>query len=998
LDAWFDATRAAQTETWIAADFGAEDGGWLQADHATALDFSGLATLSIELWRRPNGAEIWQGGCYLAACNFGVAGEQSFALVDADDGDQIRVYVFKSDGTICFATTTNAPPAWSRLLLVFDLPATYAYFDDATTSADFDRTGSPGWPNEFASGQSAPLTVGAFGDETSEAHDSGPFLDSMGPLRFWARAFSGVESAQGWNDGLPRLHAELALEELTDVMVSYNMNEASGARQDQVFFGNHLLERGGTVRSIELVMSLTARAPAEAISLAAPSFYRAPSIDPAGPIGDRRALRFGGAHYLRANIVGLFDERAAGDVAWLAKFDSPAGLHVVLAIGGEEGHLLFGADEGVPCVELFGPAMLSGELRSEETLSEARPNVVSTRAVGAGAAASWSQQINGIETPATLDAAIENLWLSECGELQTLTLGALEIEGEASDFLIGALDTVLIYGGDAPNGSLNANEAEAVDAWLNRLFHYAPPPEAHAEKLRLKIDAARQDLLTLDHGALLSRADGQYLECATPTPAMLGISTGLSVSFFRNADSLIVASEGRTYLSMYDWDTTGRRGFAVYGASGDEAEQQLEICCRTAEGGGTGVLRAWRTTDAPKNWSHCLLTLDLTQTGASAVAAYFDGSPTSATINGGSGNAAATTVLTAQMPSLVVGTFGNSSSSRNDRSWDGALARLKIWNRPLLATNSSALWNDGDGLTAAAADADTELSEQLVGAWDLTEASGNRADSASVNHLVEQNGPIGRANICRRIGLPFPEGAAMVASYWTAPRWVSHSPIRPADPAPALRFGGNHWMKRGVADGFCANCHAGDIFCVIHPTLLDEANYAVLSANRQDMAHANRSYMLPMLRDQRMGLRVRGSDGDHPNATVCGSTTLTAGQTYVTNQRGLGVGDVESFVLRLNGGADAIDGALFGYGANNSGIWNSWYASCGPFAELSLGAENYFSSDSPPTDGDTAQYLFHGYIATIIIYGEVPGSGSLSEAENLAIEAELLAEAGIETP
>jgi Concanavalin A-like lectin/glucanases superfamily len=501
-----------------------------------------------------------------------------------------------------------------------------------------------------------------------------------------------------------------------------------------------------------------------------------------------------------------------------------------------------------------------------------------------------------------------------------------------------------------------------------------PVPLKFLSLLRLFIDASYTASMTFCKAAQFVASSSQYLQAAHA--ATLDFSTGTNANKFSFEIWRNTATTGsnRCYLAKDVFNTAGDHGWSLRTSGTVGHESQLEFWAWNSSANAYGAVV---TADAPSNWSHCVVTVDLT---APAVNFYFDGVTVPATTSSLSGTLGP--LPTGQTAPLLVGAWNFGSSGGLANFYDGALASVRIWRQTLPTVLIPALFNGG--LPVPFARLRGSEKTYLVAAWDLTEVGGERLDSsASANHLTEQNGPLGQATLCARLMDRGPAGYLFLAPRFNyAPFWIEESPI---NGRPALQFCGQHWMH-AYAPGFCGACLSGDIVTVIRPTDLSIANfdYSVITADKESY-DGNFTYFFPMIYNGKLSLRIRRDEGTSINSDPRGTTTLTAGNTLVTNQRGFGAGDAASLAYRVNGTTNSIDTTYKNYSTNGGNIQNQWLGSMESVDSLVLGGLNY-DSGSPVEGPYSIQDRFAGYIATAVIYGGTTTNGSLSDAENLAVE------------
>lgn len=499
-----------------------------------------------------------------------------------------------------------------------------------------------------------------------------------------------------------------------------------------------------------------------------------------------------------------------------------------------------------------------------------------------------------------------------------------------------------------------------------------PTPLKYLSLLQLYIDAGYTATMSFCKGAQFVAAGSQYLQAAHS--ASIDFSTGtnankFSVELWRNTTSI---GTQRCYISKDLGNTAGKHGWAIRssGTIGQESQVEFWIWNNTANA-YAGIV----TTNAPGNWSSCVVTADLT---VPTVNMYFDGSTTPATTTPTVGTLAA--LATGQSAPLLLGAWNGSGGIAN--LYDGVLASVRLWREVIPTVIVPLLFNAGFPLSYARLTGGQKTN--LVAAWDLTESGGTRSDAtANANHLAEQNGPLAQAQLCTSLDDRGPSGYQFFAPRFNyAPLWIALSPL---NNLPALQMCGQHWM-RASAPGFGRNLLSGDIFTVVRPTDLSILNfdYSILTADKETY-DGNFTYMFPLFYNSTLQLRIRRDAATATNGQIRGTTTVTTGTTYVTNQRGFGAGGTASLAYRLNGVADPIDPSFGNFAANTGNTQSQWYATLEGVDSLILGGLNY-DSGSPLEGPYTVQDRFVGYLSTVLIYGGTVANGSLTDAQNLDVE------------
>lgn len=111
---------------------------------------------------------------------------------------------------------------------------------------------------------------------------------------------------------------------------------------------------------------------------------------------------------------------------------------------------------------------------------------------------------------------------------------------------------------------------------------------------------------------------------------------------------------------------------------------------------------------------------------------YYDGVNIGISINNGT---AVTTAYTGDIQDSTNPLVFGSQGSTNDH--DGRIAAVGLWKRVITAAEVTTLYNSGLGLVYAGLS--TDIKTSLVSYWNLSESSGNRADSHGTNTLTDIN-------------------------------------------------------------------------------------------------------------------------------------------------------------------------------------------------------------------------------------------------------------------
>ena len=378
----------------------------------------------------------------------------------------------------------------------------------------------------------------------------------------------------------------------------------------------------------------------------------------------------------------------------------------------------------------------------------------------------------------------------------------------------------------------------------------------------------------------------------------------------------------------------------------------------------------------PGSWSQCIVAVDLT---VPTVNLYFDGSTTPATTTPESGTLGP--LPTGQNAPVLLGGW-NTGSGGVTNFYDGVLASVRLWRETVTPVFVPALFNGGFPATYSMLAGGQKTN--LVAAWDLSEASGSCADSTiGANTLSEENGPLGQALLCTSLLDRGTRGyhffcAPLQLLRAMARAFANQQSARAETVRPALDAGECPELLQRLSVGGHHHSRA--------PTDLSIANfdYSILTADKETY-DGNFTYMFPLFYNSMLQLRMRRDAATAINGQIRGTTTYSVGNTYVTNHRGFGAGGVASLAYRVNGLIDPIDLTFSNFSSNTGNVQNQWYAGLDSVDSLILGGLNYdpgFTLEGPYA----VQDRFAGYISTVLIYGGTTANGSLTDAQNLAVE------------
>lgn len=155
-----------------------------------------------------------------------------------------------------------------------------------------------------------------------------------------------------------------------------------------------------------------------------------------------------------------------------------------------------------------------------------------------------------------------------------------------------------------------------------------------------------------------------------------------------------------------------------------------------------------------------------------------------------------------------VGTSTSAAGFGADNSqefFNGSIGQTVLWKRALTSGEVSTMYNNGSGITYAAS---TSLSTSMVSWWDLSETSGNRADSFGSNTLTNNNsvgstqGPIVTATAnSRALILEFIKGVKVLGLWNNFVCWPLRSSQNASTTLTAQSLGGLGTYNASLTNG-----------------------------------------------------------------------------------------------------------------------------------------------------------------------------------------------------
>jgi hypothetical protein len=214
------------------------------------------------------------------------------------------------------------------------------------------------------------------------------------------------------------------------------------------------------------------------------------------------------------------------------------------------------------------------------------------------------------------------------------------------------------------------------------------------------------------------RASSQRLSIADNAALSMGTGVSCSIGCFGYLDNL---TNEQAFLGKFD--TTGnQRGYVLRYRS---ASTEFRVDWSPDGTSATQKTISSLVAPAAGQWYHLLFVYDAT---AAAASFYLNNvlQGTLAETVGVFDNTAAFII-----GAYLTGTFAN---------LDGRVARAGVWKRVLTAAERAEYYNDGRGKRYV--NLSPGLASGLVGWWDLTEYSGDRADGAGANTLTATGTPL----------------------------------------------------------------------------------------------------------------------------------------------------------------------------------------------------------------------------------------------------------------
>lgn len=526
----------------------------------------------------------------------------------------------------------------------------------------------------------------------------------------------------------------------------------------------------------------------------------------------------------------------------------------------------------------------------------------------------------------------------------------------------------------------------------------------------LLVDGTYQPGMQLIKAALLVNASNKYLSTgnvtATNSQGILDFSyaQGIypankwTVEINRNLHSGVyngVNNVGldRCYVCKGDFGNASNYGWTIRAGGSNLSQRELKILFIT----GTSTLNFAQTQGAPDNWSQAIVSFDLTLS-SNQVKVYFDGSTTPCAIDGGASSlpGSASALPTGKSGAAQIGRTLNQSDNL-----DGAVSCIRMWRTVLAPAMMPYLYNGGFPLSFDQLAAN--MRTYLVANWDCREDAGsNRLDQTGLSAaMVEQGGSIEGGNFVARMADYGSRALTFVSQkFCYCPYWG----LSPVNGLYGLKFSGQQWMWAKAA-GWLSDKNATEWLAIAYFTELSLNNYdyALVSASKENYNNANSSYLFPMMYNSRQALRYR-ADVNGINAALRGTdATMVINTPYVLNWRMFGTGDTgagESYEMRKNGTANPVDTTYQSFNVNNGGAWSRGPIDMDAHDAVVLGGLNYDTGNA----GEGAwqiQDRLRGWIIRLAQYAAtadgVPGTGfaALSQADNRAVESYYRTLAGV---
>lgn len=218
--------------------------------------------------------------------------------------------------------------------------------------------------------------------------------------------------------------------------------------------------------------------------------------------------------------------------------------------------------------------------------------------------------------------------------------------------------------------------------------------------------------------------------------------------------------------------------------------------------GGTGQVRGL-LGNAGSSWTFILDTPFNPSAGRWTQAVWtYDGTTLRIYINGSlSVSATGPAITTSGTAPLEIG-------RETGAAFNGSISSVGFWKRAISASEVTALFNSGSGRTYASLD--SSIRTNMVSWWDLSETSGNRADSFGSNTLTNNNsvgttsqGPIvtGTAN-SRALILDFVKGVKAIGLWNNFVCWPLRSSQNAGTGTTAFSLGGLGTFNGTLVNGF----------------------------------------------------------------------------------------------------------------------------------------------------------------------------------------------------
>lgn len=372
-----------------------------------------------------------------------------------------------------------------------------------------------------------------------------------------------------------------------------------------------------------------------------------------------------------------------------------------------------------------------------------------------------------------------------------------------------------------------------------------------------------------------------------------------------------------------------------------------------------------------KTFSHVVITYDGTNaTAADRALCYIDG----VLIDKATYVITGTPPVAFQNPSAIPLSIGREGHSSHHDARD-LLQCVRIY-KNVVADQASITRRFNYGSPVLYADLTSGDKTGCVGAWDLTETSGDsRADSTAGAHTMAVTGSVPSVRTVKSIRdkgpkrIKFQSIAPSTAGVYVNPAFCTRPRYNPTaiNSTPALEFHYQHTMYSGGFDYFAEGAST-DIFLVAQfPELLGTEQFLLLSA---DEAGTARYFLIGWVSNsgsEKPILRIKDSDTSVGDNNIIAQVDLAVDTPYLFNWRLKGTGDDASCEFRLNGTQYSVT-----YGS--SGVYNASWRSVPKRCNLTLAG---LTRTSGPDAGD-----LRAYVGDVAVYS--PG---LTVGQNRGVEA-----------